>query len=51
MNRRLKRSIIAGSVVLALTVTGGTAWALDRFVVPHVVVSDVAAYEIGRAHV
>ena len=45
MNRRLKRSIIAGSVVLALTVTGGTAWALDRFVVPHVVVSDVAAYE------
>lgn len=48
MNRRLKRSIIAGSVVLALTVTGGTAWALDRFVVPHVVVSDVAAYEAAQ---
>lgn len=48
MNRRLKRSIIAGSLVLALTVTGGTAWALDRFVVPHVVVSDVAAYEAAQ---
>lgn len=48
MNRRLKRSIIAGSVVLALTVTGGTAWALDRFLVPHVVVSDVAAYEAAQ---
>lgn len=48
MNRRLKRSIIAGSVVLALTVTGGAAWALDRFVVPHVVVSDVAAYEAAQ---
>ena len=48
MNRRLKRSIIAGSVVLALTVTGGAAWALDQFVVPHVVVSDVAAYEAAQ---
>lgn len=35
--------------MLALTATGGTAWALDRFVIPHVVISDVAAYEAEQS--
>jgi len=49
MNTRLKQGLIAGGVVVALTATGGTVWALDRFVVPHVVVDDVAAYEAAQS--
>ena len=49
MRRRWKHTLIAGGVVVALTATGGTAWALDRFVIPHVVVSDVAAYEAAQS--
>ncbi|PZU46605.1 MAG: exopolysaccharide biosynthesis protein [Microbacterium sp.] len=49
MNKRLKHSLIAGGTVVALTLTGGAVWALDRFVIPHVVVSDVAAYEAEQS--
>ncbi|WP_312677047.1 phosphodiester glycosidase family protein [Microbacterium sp.] len=49
MKKRLKHSLIAGGIVIALTATGGTAWALDRFVIPHVVVGDVAAYEAEQS--
>lgn len=49
MKKRLKHSLIAGSTVVALTLTGGAVWALDRFVIPHVVVSDVAAYEAEQS--
>ena len=49
MKTRLKQGLIAGGVVVALTATGGTVWALDRFVVPHVVVDDVAAYEAAQS--
>ncbi len=49
MKKRLKHSLIAGGLVIALTATGGTAWALDRFVIPHVEVSDVAAYEAAHS--
>lgn len=49
MKTRLKQGLIAGGVVVALTATGGTVWALDRFVVPHVVVEDVAAYEAAQS--
>ncbi|MFT4214701.1 MAG: phosphodiester glycosidase family protein [Microbacterium sp.] len=45
MKKKLKRGLIAGGIVVVLTVGGGTAWALDRFVVPHVEVADVSAYE------
>ncbi len=48
MNKRLKHSLIAGGLVVALSATGGTVWALERFVVPHVVVDDVAAYEAAQ---
>lgn len=33
---------------MVLTAAGGAAWALDRFVIPHVVVDDVAAYEAAQ---
>lgn len=49
MNRRLASSLTAGGLVVALAATGGTVWALDRFVIPHVEVSDVAAYEAEQS--
>lgn len=49
MQKRLRHTLLAGGIALALTATGGTAWALDRFVIPHVVVSDVAAYEAAQS--
>lgn len=45
MKKRLKQSLLAGGLVVLLTAGGGTAWALNRFVIPHVEVSDVTAYE------
>jgi exopolysaccharide biosynthesis protein len=48
MKKRLKQGLIVGGLVIALTATGGTVWALDRFVFPHVVVDDVAAYEAAQ---
>lgn len=49
MRRRLKNTLIAGGLVVALAVTGGAAWALERFVIPHVEVADVAAYEAAQS--
>ncbi len=49
MKKHVKRSLIAGALIIVLTAAGGTAWALDRFVVPHVVVEDVAAYEAAQS--
>lgn len=45
--RTRTRIIIASSITLAvlLPVGAGTAWALDRFVIQHVQISDVDAYE------
>lgn len=43
--RPLRRAIAAGVLTLALTIGGATAWALDRFVIEHVEIADVAAYE------
>ncbi len=46
--RRIKRTIAAIGVSLAL-LTGGTAtWALNRYVIDHVQISDVDAYEAAR---
>ena len=41
----MKRFVIASAVALVLAAGGGSAWALDRFVIDHVQISDVAAYE------
>ena len=48
--RRRLRRIIVGSVLAVTLVAGGTsAWALNRFVIDHVEISDVAAYEASLA--
>jgi exopolysaccharide biosynthesis protein len=41
-------AIVTAAAVL-LPVGGGVAWALDRFVVPHVEIGDVSAYEAALA--
>lgn len=46
--RRLRRAVLAGATALTLAAGGGTAWALDRYVIDHVEVADVAAYEAVR---
>ncbi|MCY1673562.1 phosphodiester glycosidase family protein [Pseudarthrobacter sp. SL88] len=46
---RVRRAVIAGAVALTLSAGGATAWALDRFVVQHVEISDVSAYEASQA--
>ena len=45
--RRIRRAIIASALALTVTAGGGTAWALDRFVIDHVEIVDVSAYEAG----
>jgi exopolysaccharide biosynthesis protein len=47
--RRARRGIAVGALVLATALGGGTAWALDRFVIEHVEIADVSAYEQERA--
>lgn len=47
--RRRRHAIIGVSLVTVLTLGGGTAWALDRFVVQHVEISDVSAYEAEQS--
>lgn len=43
--RRIRTAVIAGGSALVLALGGGTWWALDRFVIPHVAVVEVSAYE------
>lgn len=47
--RRGRRVALLGAVTLALSAAGATAWALDRFVIEHVQISDVAAYEASQS--
>jgi len=46
--RRLRRSLLVSALVLLLAVGGGSAWALDRFVIDHVEIADVQAYEAAQ---
>jgi exopolysaccharide biosynthesis protein len=46
---RLRRALIGGVAVLALTAGGGATWALNRFVVDHVAIADVDAYEAAHS--
>ena len=46
---RARRAVIASAVALTLSAGGATAWALDRFVVEHVEIADVSAYEASQA--
>jgi exopolysaccharide biosynthesis protein len=46
---RTRKAILSGALAVALSAGGAGAWALDRFVIQHVEISDVAAYEASRA--
>lgn len=45
LRRRRRRVALLTALVVLLPLGGATAWALDRFVVEHVEIADVAAYE------
>ncbi|WP_421740223.1 phosphodiester glycosidase family protein [Cellulomonas sp.] len=44
----LRRTVLVGALTLSLSVVGAGAWALDRFVIEHVEISDVQAYEASQ---
>jgi len=44
-----RRAFLAGGLAVALTVGGSAAWAANRFLIPHVEITDVAAYEAAHA--
>ncbi len=46
--RRLRRAVLATVLALALTLGGTTAWALNRYVIEHVEIADVDAYEAAQ---
>ena len=46
---RTRKTVLALVLALVLAAGSGTAWALDRFVIDHVEISDVAAYEAAQA--
>lgn len=43
--RRVRNTVIASSLVVALSGGAGVVWAADRFLVEHVEIADVSAYE------
>ncbi len=43
------RRLGAASIAVALVVLGGVGWALDRYVIEHVRIADVDAYEAAQA--
>jgi exopolysaccharide biosynthesis protein len=47
--RRTRRTVLVAATTALLAVGGATAWALDRFVIEHVEISDVAAYEAAAS--
>jgi exopolysaccharide biosynthesis protein len=51
--RRRKRRIviISSALCVALVLGGATAWALDRFVIEHIAISDVDSYEAANSTV
>jgi exopolysaccharide biosynthesis protein len=44
-SRVARRVFLAGGLAVLLTAGGSAAWAANRFLIPHVEVTDVAAYE------
>lgn len=47
--KRRRRIIIASALAIALSLGGGTAWAVDRYLVEHVSISDVSEYEVENS--
>ena len=50
-HRTRRTFLLGGAAVLGLAATGTSAWALDRFVIDHTEISDVAAYEAAHSSV
>lgn len=50
-SRRIRNAVIAGLLVVVLTAGGAAAWAVDRFLVEHVEIADVSAYEAANSTV
>jgi hypothetical protein len=46
--RRVRNAVIAAATTVTLAAGGSTAWALDRFVIDHVEIADVSAYEAAQ---
>jgi exopolysaccharide biosynthesis protein len=46
--RRIRRAVVASATAVLLCTGGGSAWALNRYVVDHVEISDVRAYEAAQ---
>ncbi|RJF44039.1 phosphodiester glycosidase family protein [Actinomyces sp. 2119] len=46
-----RRFLLGGAAALGLVATGASTWALNRFVIDHVEVDDVAAYEARNSSV
>jgi O-acetyl-ADP-ribose deacetylase (regulator of RNase III) len=46
--RRIRRAVVASATAVLLSAGGGSAWALNRYVVDHVEISDVRAYEAAQ---
>jgi len=44
-----RRIVVASALAVTLTLGSGTAWALDRFVIEHVSIADVDAYEAANS--
>lgn len=44
-----RRVVLGGALAMVLSAGGATAWALDRFVVEHVEITDVTAYEASHS--
>ncbi|MFT4156650.1 MAG: phosphodiester glycosidase family protein [Microbacterium sp.] len=49
--RRRRRIIIASALTVAVSLGGGTAWAVDRYLVEHVAISDVSEYEAENSSI
>ena len=47
--KRTRNVIIGSALTVALALGGGTYWALDRFVIEHVAISDVDQYEADNS--
>ncbi|WP_294179975.1 phosphodiester glycosidase family protein [uncultured Schumannella sp.] len=49
--RRVRTAVIASTSAVALVIGGGSWWALDRFVIPHVEIASVSVYEAENSTV